>query len=306
MMDDIMQMKSQGIGEDVIINQLRARGATEQDIMNAMSQSQIKQAVAGGNMGQNILGQSPPMGIDQSSPIPPNQFPGQQGPPQFGDPYNQGFNGMQNPQMQGDFYADGRGGPMQYDPYSQAPSPGQDPYNGAYSAQPGDPYGPMPEGSGEYTGMQPSMLSQGMPQAGGEYAAAEGMQDPYGAEAYQMYQPYQDVMSSDVITEISEQIVNERLSVLHEKIEKILDMKTVVEANMTNLNDRLKRMEKIVDQMQVSILKKVGEYMTDIQDVKQELEETQKSFVAIQNTRPSTHSVKHKTEKKEHHSYHKK
>jgi len=89
-------------------------------------------------------------------------------------------------------------------------------------------------------------------------------------------------MSSDVITEISEQIVNERLSALQDKIEKILDMRTVVEANMTNLNDRLKRMEKIVDQMQVSILKKVGEYMTDIQDVKKELEETQKSFVAIQ------------------------
>jgi hypothetical protein len=164
-----------------------------------------------------------------------------------------------------------------------SPSPGQDPYGGAYSAQPGDPYATMVPETGEYAGMQPSMLNQ----PGGEYGQvgqeyAGGVQDPYGAEAYPMYQPYQEAMSSDVITEISEQIVNERLSALQDKIEKILDMRTVVEANMTNLNDRLKRMEKIVDQMQVSILKKVGEYMTDIQDVKKELEETQKSFVAIQ------------------------
>ncbi|MBS3076967.1 hypothetical protein J4233_01715 [Candidatus Pacearchaeota archaeon] len=291
-MDEVVRMQSQGMNQDQIASQLRARGMPEQEVANVISQSQIKQAVAGaGSAEQNLLGQGPSMNtsFDQTNPMPPNQFPGeQQAPSPFGDYVGQfGTQSQtqnqqgQNPQTQNDSYA-GFGSP---------PSPGQESY-GAYSAQAGDPYGAYGEGvtpeTGEYAGMQPSMLSQGA--ESGEYAQVGGggqgaVQEPYGAEAYPAYQPYQEAMSSDMITEISEQVVNERLSSLHDKIEKIIDMRTIVEANMTNLNDRLKRMEKIVDQMQVSILKKVGEYMTDIQDVKNELEETQKSFVAIHKTK---------------------
>lgn len=304
-LDQIMQLKSQGASEDVIINQLRSRGVTDQEISSAMSQSQIKQAVVAGNPGMQG-------GIDSMNPVPPNQFPGaavQQG--QF-DSYGQGslpqiqdarsgqfnsaggvvdpYGGQFPPPQPGDSY-NGQFAPVQQgaDHYGNFPEPGQgqDLY-GAYSAQGGDPYS-MQEGSGEYSGMQQSMVTSqgaGYAQVGQDYSMGAGTQN-YGAEAYPMYQPYQDVMSSDVITEISEQVVTERLSALQDKIEKIIDMRTVVEANMNNLNDRLKRMEQIVDQMQVSILKKVGDYMSDISDVKKELEETQKSFVAIQKSKKS-------------------
>ena len=300
-LDEVSRMQSQGMSSDQIVNQLRAKGVPEQEIVNAMSQSQIKQAVTGGG-DQNLLGQGPPMGLDQTNPIPPSQFPG--GPqisPQFngaGGSFGQGpqggfgegqfvqQGGFSGPPQAGDSYMGGEfGGPQPGEPYVGQPGgpQGQDMY-GAYSAQPAGPYSGL-EGSGEYSGMSPSMMSppSEMGQVGGEYWGGEAaVQGPYGAEAYPMYQPYQEALSSDVITEISEQVVNERLSALQDKIEKIIDMRTIVEANMNNLNDRLKRMEKIIDQMQVSILKKVGEYLTDVQDVKKELEETQKSFVAVQ------------------------
>jgi len=290
--DEVLKMQSSGMNPDQIVSQLRAKGIPEQEIVNAMSQSQIKQAVVGGT-DQNILGQGPPMGIDQLNPVPPNQFPGM---PQASSQFNErgamspaGFEG--GPPQEG-YYGGSLGGgaPQPGDLYGgqYGGFQGQDAY-GAYSAQPVDPYSnPNPEGSGEYSGMSPSIMSpqgEGMEQVGVEYAGGGTMQDPYGAEAYPMYQPYQEAMSSDVITEISEQVVNEKLSALQDKIEKIIDMRTIVEANMNNLNDRLKRMEKIVDQMQVSILKKIGEYLTDVQDVKKELEETQKSFVSVQNSK---------------------
>ncbi|MFH1290396.1 MAG: hypothetical protein ABIH92_03240, partial [Nanoarchaeota archaeon] len=110
---------------------------------------------------------------------------------------------------------------------------------------------------------------------------------------YPQYQPYQEAMSSDVITEISEQVVSERLSVLQDKLENVIDMKTVFEAKTSNLDERLRRMEKIIDKMQLSILQKVGEYMTDVKDVKKELEETQKSFSAIQRKKSSKSRKKH-------------
>ncbi|MFH1803229.1 MAG: hypothetical protein ABH864_07340 [archaeon] len=311
--EQIAQLQAQGMNQDQIVGQLKSQGVPEQEIVNAMSQSQIKQAVSsdgdipnfgapgGGSsviggqpqapVDQNMLGQGPPMdpsanGITSITSVAANQFPGG---PQAPDGFDQ-FGGGGPQQGGGDPF--GGGG----DPYGGAPNPGQDPYAGG-GMQEG------PEGSGEYSGMQPSLMSQqgapspgggeysaaapggpgmGQEAVGGEYGAGEGMQDPYGGGAYPMYQPYQDAMSSDMITEISEQIVNEKLSALHDRLEGVLDMRTIVEANMVNLNDRLKRMEKIVDQMQVSILKKVGEYLTDVQDVKKELQETQKSFVSIQ------------------------
>ncbi len=135
---------------------------------------------------------------------------------------------------------------------------------------------------GEYYGMQPSMINQPVEQPTQEFVTegypGEGV---YGAENYPQYQPYQEAMSSDMITEISEQVVSERLAPLQDRIEKILDLRNVMESRMTGLNERLVRIEKIIDRLQVSILQKVGDYLTNVKDMKSELEETQKSFAAI-------------------------
>lgn len=295
LMEEIARMQSSGMRQEQIINNLKAKGIPEQEIMNALSQSQIKQAVAGSE--QTPFVPSPSAWPSQLNPVPPNQFPGTAPePPKLAVPeplgsqtqpfpqQSAGFGGGLNPPSYSEIAT--QNSQQQENPYgggfNEPPAPGQ---NWEYLAQPASQYGQMPEGEVDYSGMQPSIMSQQQEryeQVGGEYEGAGTIQDPYSTE---MYQPYQETLSADLITEISEQIVSERLAALQDKIEKILDMRTIVEANMINLNDRLKRMEKIVDQMQVSILKKVGEYLTDIQDVKKELEETQKSFIAIQKSK---------------------
>lgn len=190
----------------------------------------------------------------------------------------------------------GGGQDFSQEPLPPTPSPGGAGFNqGGYTTEYSE--------QGEYPGMQPSMLTgqeaeyPASPEqnVGGEYSS-EGYYPVGGGEAYQdyggaypQYQPYQEGISSDVITEISEQVVSEKLSALHDKLEKVIDMKTVFEARITSLDDRLKRMEKLTDQMQLSILKKVGEYLTDVQDVKKELEETQKSFVSLHKKRHEGH-----------------
>ncbi|MEK6928467.1 MAG: hypothetical protein AABW65_00740 [Nanoarchaeota archaeon] len=90
-------------------------------------------------------------------------------------------------------------------------------------------------------------------------------------------------LSADTITEISEQLVLEKLSPLKDKLEEILDMKNNVESMVQHLDERLKRIEKIIDRLQLSILQKVGEYMTNIEDIKKEIIETQKSFIGLSN-----------------------
>lgn len=201
-------------------------------------------------------------------------------------------------------------------PLPQMPDPSRDQmYPQQYSAPPEESeeeYGPAQGGrpatteyGGDYGGMQPSMLSQGESQT--EYAQpqeqnyAQGYDSGgggYSDAGYPEYQPYQEAMSSDMISEISEQVVSERLAPLHDRLEKVIDMKTVFEARITSLSERLVRMEKIIDTLQLSLLQKVGEYVNDVHDVRKELEETQKSFSTLHRHTP--HKGEHHSDAKKH------
>ena len=105
-------------------------------------------------------------------------------------------------------------------------------------------------------------------------------------------------ISPDTITEISEQVVAEKLAPLRKDIEKILDLKTTMETKMEYLDERLKRIEKIIDRLQLSIMQKVGEYITNIDDIKKEITETQKSFKAMAPGLPSSSSSKETREER--------
>jgi len=147
-----------------------------------------------------------------------------------------------------------------------------------------------------YAGMQPSIMQQqdqddGVSQPEEQIYPNEGQTYDSG---YPSYQPYQEAFSSDVITEISEQVVSERLSVLRDKMEEAINFKSVAEAKVSSLNERLERIEGIIDRLQLSILQKVGDYIGDVKDVKFELQETQKSFKKL------VPELKHNKKEKKH------
>src|SRR3990167_2873794 len=91
---------------------------------------------------------------------------------------------------------------------------------------------------------------------------------------------YPQGISIDTINEISEQVITEKLSPIKNKIEEISSFKNVIESKMDHLDERLKRIEKTIDRLQLSVLQKVGDYMTNVEDIKKELIETQKTFKA--------------------------
>ena len=149
-----------------------------------------------------------------------------------------------------------------------------------------------------YEEMTPSLAAPEEPAA--EYTPAEAAQQQYAPqEAQQQYAPaeqqpayeYQQQyapqagLSTDTITEIAEQVVAEKINPLRRDIEKVIDLKTTFESKIEYLDERLKRIEKIIDRLQISILQKVGEYITNVDDVKRELVETQKSFKSITSSK---------------------
>lgn len=109
----------------------------------------------------------------------------------------------------------------------------------------------------------------------------------YG-QAQQQYEQYDSYNSNtDTVTDIAEQVVAEKLASIRKQLETAIALKTTMEAKILAIDDRLKRMEKIIDRLQLSILQKVGEYVTNVDDIKKEMIETQKSFKALLNTKPN-------------------
>ncbi len=103
-------------------------------------------------------------------------------------------------------------------------------------------------------------------------------------------------VNSETITEIAEQVVAERLSDIRKYLEKVIDLRTVLESRIDAIDERLKRLERASDVLQSSVLRKVGDYVTNVQDIKTELVEMQKTFSKI--------SPEHKTHQPHPHKEH--
>ena len=137
--------------------------------------------------------------------------------------------------------------------------------------------------------MQESMLPA--PSQSQESAPTQEYFPGYNPQAQQNYDYSQSGLSSDTIMEISEQVVSEKLSDVRKKLEKISSFKTELESKTEMLEERLKRIEQIIDNLQSSVLKKVGDYVVNVEDIKTELIETQKTFAKVLG---SKHHKEHK------------
>ena len=152
-------------------------------------------------------------------------------------------------------------------------------------------------------GMQPSMMNATSPPApqpatpevvGGHYAPETTPEQTYADYGYQEYAP-QSSASADTIAEIAEQVVAEKMQDLRQTLEKVIEFRSTVEAKTNYLDSRLQRIERIIDQLQQSILQRVGEHMTAVSDLKDELIETQKSFKSL--LPEARHRLPHLSEK---------
>ncbi|MEK6836617.1 MAG: hypothetical protein AABX94_03040, partial [Nanoarchaeota archaeon] len=89
-----------------------------------------------------------------------------------------------------------------------------------------------------------------------------------------------------------EQIVSEKLTDVRKKMEKMSLFKTEFETKTEAMEERLKRIEKIIDTLQSSVLRKVGDYVTNVEDLKHEMIETQKTFAKVLGSKH--HKEEHK------------
>ena len=281
-LEEVKKMQEQGVGENEIIQSLQQKGLKYKEISEALAQSRIKAAV-----GDPSSNESHPSAPDMAAQIPEEKteqtpqteniqenLPVTEQEPSLTTEKNK--QSMQKSMLE----TPGELAPIQSgnnredtaEEYVESMPEQEEEQMDEYIAAPGQP-GAMEEYGAPAAG-QPGAIEEYRAPAPGQPAAM-------GGEGYE-YPAYENQVgsgiSSDVITEISEQVVEEKLSETRKHLEKVIDFKTVIEAKTESLNERLKRMEKIIDTLQSSVLRKVGDYVTNVDDIKKELIETQKTF----------------------------
>jgi len=87
-------------------------------------------------------------------------------------------------------------------------------------------------------GMQPSMMTQEISQQS-QVPIPDQMQYsqyPQQGQEYSYYQPQQSGVSTEIVSEISEQIITEKISELKKNIGNISEFKTLIDSRVSNID----------------------------------------------------------------------
>lgn len=137
-----------------------------------------------------------------------------------------------------------------------------------------------------------------------QYPPQEAPQYQYGesqtgGEEYYPQEGYQEAeaggFNTDTFIEIAEQVFSEKIKKEQTQIEALNEFATLAETKISNNHERIKRIETIIDKLQIAILEKIGSYGKNLESIKDEMEMMQNSFEKIV---PRLHEANAKHRKK--------
>lgn len=117
------------------------------------------------------------------------------------------------------------------------------------------------------------------------YPASSGQQQQeYYPQQYN-YDEYSPQPSSatdtDTVIEIAEQVFSEKTKAMQKQLDMLTEFATLAENKIENNTERIKRIERVIDNLQIKILEKVGSYGENLDGVKKEMTMMQESFSKI-------------------------
>ena len=267
-LEQVIELKGQGIPENEIIGSLREQGVSPGEINNALNQAKIKNAVSSE---RNVKSGMEPsiMGPEGAEP-PPKELPTE------GRVTDMDLAPISSPQYQKPRLQGGVVSKEISEEYVPSPQEG-------YGKQGQYPESQYPESQYPESQYQPeqSPESQYQPEQSQEYSPQE-----YGY-------PTSGVSDTDTLIEIAEQVFFEKIKVLQKQIENLNEFKVLAQTKIENISDRLKRIEFSIDNLQAEILEKVGSYGRGLEGVKKEMGMVQESFGKIINTLADKKEIKH-------------
>ena len=126
---------------------------------------------------------------------------------------------------------------------------------------------------------------QEMPQSPQYYSPQESSySQPYQQQETESYSPQEGYENSqagfgtDTIIEIAEQVFEEKIKKLSQQISNFKEFSAISETKFSNFENRLKRIESVMENLQIKILEKVGSYGEGLDSIKKEMSMMQDSF----------------------------
>lgn len=106
----------------------------------------------------------------------------------------------------------------------------------------------------------------------------------YAPEGSEYQATGSDFNSADSMIEIAEQVFSEKVKSMQKDLDGFDEFKTITEAKVENVSERLKRIESAIDRLQSAILDRIGSYGSGLDSVKKEMAMMQDSFGKVVNT----------------------
>lgn len=224
LIDKVTQLKKDGMSEREIITILQEEGKSPGEIMDALNQAQIKNAVSAEEENPTE-GMTPSMMEDEESivPIPEGTT-------------------KQVPQEE------------VYTPQATIPVPQEQNY---YTPQ----------------GREESFYE------GETYADTNPAQENYTEQSYEGEYSY----NQDATIEIAEQVVAEKMKKFQIQLREAMEFRAIFESRILDLTERLTRMEKMFDKMQMTVIDKVSNYGENLNLIKKEMNMIEDSFAKVIN-----------------------
>lgn len=143
----------------------------------------------------------------------------------------------------------------------------------------------------------PAYASQQQAYAPEQYAQAQQAYAP----TQQQYAPegayYQQAADVETIRDIAKQVVEESIQKMREEISSLSKMKSDMKFEMQDIENRLGKIENIIQELQTSIIRRMGQYGESIAGISQEVRATQEAFTKMINPLMDKRSVSKQSEK---------
>jgi len=102
---------------------------------------------------------------------------------------------------------------------------------------------------------------------------------------------------SNTMIEIAEQIFAEKISPIKRQLEDLNEFKVLTQTKLNSVEERTKRIEALMDKLQLAILDKIGSYGRNLESIKKEMTMMEDSFGKLVNPLVEKASAKHHTTK---------
>ena len=117
------------------------------------------------------------------------------------------------------------------------------------------------------------------------------VQEEYQQEGYAPQQEYaqqegyadysQGGVNTDTIIEIADQIFSDKIRKFQKQVDANSEAIVVLQTKGDNISERLKKIETIIDKLQIAILEKIGSYGQNLEGIKKEMSMMQDSFSKV-------------------------